>query len=71
MQDTTFEYHNIVDSKYWEPVYGEEKSQYQPYLPDTYTVVIYQSVNKALNKVGFNYLHSVNGNGYGGLSSVR
>ena len=67
MQDNTFEYQNIVDSKYWEPLYGEENSQYQPSLPYTYTVAIYQLVNKALNKVGFNCLHSVNGNRYGGV----
>ena len=33
VQDTTHEYRNLVDSKWWEPSTGKEKSQEKPSLP--------------------------------------
>ena len=40
LQEATREYHNIVNSKRWEPATGKEKSQEQPSLPKAYIVDI-------------------------------
>ena len=40
VQEATREYHNIVNSKRWEPATGKEKSQEQPSLPKAYIVDI-------------------------------
>ena len=34
------EYHDLVDSNWWEPATSKEKSQDQPSLPKAYTVAI-------------------------------
>ena len=49
VQEAMQEYRNIVDSKQWEPATSKEKYQDQLSLPKAYTVVIEQSINKALN----------------------
>ena len=71
VQEDTREYRELVNSNQWEPATRKEKSQDQPLLSKSYTVDIYQWFKKALNKFGFKILHSVNGSGSGGGSSVR
>ena len=53
VQEATKEYHDLVDSKRWEPPTSKEKSQDQPSLPKAYTVAIEQYINKALKQVDF------------------
>ena len=60
-----------MDSKRWEPATIKEKSQDQPSLPKAYTVVIEQSINKALKQVDFKSRRSGNGSGSGRGSSAR
>ena len=64
-------YRDIVGSKRWEPATSSEKSQDQPSLPKSRTVVIEQSINQALNQVDFNSRRSVNVSGSGKGSSAR
>ena len=64
-QEATREYHNLVDSKRWEPVTSKEKSQDQPSLPKAYTVPIEKSINKVLKQVDFKSLRSGNDSGSG------
>ena len=45
------DFRDLVDSKRWEPDTSKENSQDQPSIPKAYTVVIEQSINKALNQV--------------------
>ena len=71
VQEATQEYHNIVDSKRWEPATSKEKSQDQPSLPKAYNVAIEQSINKALKQVDFKSRRSGNGSGSGKGSSAR
>ena len=71
VQEVTQEYHDLVDSKRWEPATSKEKSQDQPSLPKAYTMAIEQSINKALKQVDFKSLHSRNGSGSGKGSSDR
>ena len=40
VQEATREYHDLVNSKRWEPATRKEKSQDQPSLPKAYTVFI-------------------------------
>ena len=42
VQEDTREYRDLVDSKRWEPAASKEKSQGQPSLLKSYTVVIEQ-----------------------------
>ena len=65
VQEATREYHDLVDSKRWEPATSKEKSQYQSSLLKAYTVAIEQSINKALKQVDFKSHHSGNGSGSG------
>ena len=60
-----------MDSKRWEPATSKEKSQKQPLLPKAYTVAIEQSINEALNQVGFKSRRSENGSGSVRGSSAR
>ena len=60
-----------MDSKWWEPAIRKENSQEQPSLLKAYTVVIEQSIKKALKKVDFNSRHSVNVSGSGGGLSTK
>ena len=71
VQEATREYRNHVDSKRWEPITSKEKSQDQPSLPKAYTLVIEQSINKALKQVDFKIRHSGNVSGSGRGSSDR
>ena len=71
LQEATREYHNIVNSKWWYPAIGTEKSQDQPSLPNAYNVATEQLVNKDLKKVDFKSPHSVNISGSGGGSSFK
>ena len=52
-----------MDSKRREPDTNKEKSQDQPSLPKAYTVVIEQSINKALKQVDFKSRCSGKGSG--------
>ena len=40
MQEAKREYCDLVNSKWWEPDTGKEKSQDCPSLPKSYTVII-------------------------------
>ena len=60
-----------MGSKRWELTTSKEKSQEQPSLPKACTVVIDQSINKALEQVDFKSRRSVNGSGSGGGSYDR
>ena len=71
VQEATREYRDLVDSKGWEPATSKEKSQDQTLLPKAYTVVIEQSINKALKQVNFKSRRGVNGSGSGRGSSAR
>ena len=71
VQEATREYRDLVDSKRWELTTIKEKSQDQPSLPKTYTVVIEHSINKALKQVYFRSRRSGNGSGSGKGSSTR
>ena len=71
MQEATREYHNLVDSKRWEPATSKEKSQEQPLLPKAYTVATEQSINKALKQVDNKSRRSGNGCGFGKSSFAR
>ena len=51
LQEATHKYRDLVDSKRWEPATSKEKSQYQPSLQKSYTVVIEQTINKYLKQV--------------------
>ena len=46
VQEATREYHDLVDSKWWEPATSTQKSQDQPSLPKEYTVSIQKYINK-------------------------
>ena len=65
VQEATREYHDLVDSKRWEPATSKKKSPDQPSLPKAYTVAIEQSINKALKQVNFKSGRSGNGSGSG------
>ena len=71
VQEATQEYHDLVDSKRWEPATSKEKSQYQPSLPRAYNVAIEQSINKDLKQVYFSSLRSGNNSGSVRGSSAR
>ena len=71
VQEATREYRDLVDSKRWEPATSKENSQDQPSLPKAYTVVIEQSINKALKQVDSKIHRSGNGNGSEIGSSAR
>ena len=71
VQEDMFGYHELVYSKQWDPAAIKETSQGQTFLPKSYTVEIYQSVNKDLNQVGFKILQSYNCNISGGGSYFR
>ena len=47
LQEATYEYRNLVNSKRWEPATSTEKYQEQPSLPKAYTAEIEQSENKS------------------------
>ena len=63
VQEATREYRDLVDSKRWEPATSKEKYQYQPSLRKAYTVVIEQSIKKALKHISLKILRSGNGSG--------
>ena len=71
VQEATQEYHDLGDSKRWEPDTSKENSPDQTSLPKAYTVVIEQSTNKAFKQVGFKSRHSGNFSGSGKGSSAR
>ena len=71
VQESTRKYHDLVDSKRWEPTTSKEKSQDQTPLLKAYTVAIEQAINKALNQVDDKIRRSGNGNGSGKGSSAR
>ena len=71
VQESTREYRDIVDSKWWEPATSKEKSIDQPSLPKEYTLAIEQSINKALNQVDFKSRRSGNSSGSERGSSAR
>ena len=71
VQEAMREYRDLVGSKRWELTTSKEKSQEQPSLPKACTVVIDQSINKALEQVDFKSRRSVNGSGSGGGSYDR
>ena len=51
VQEVTREYHNLVNSKRWEPDIGKENSQYQPSLSKVYTVDIEYLVKNELKQL--------------------
>ena len=65
VQDATREYHDLVDSKRWEPATIKEKSQEQTSIQKSYNVAIEQSINKYLKQVHFKSRNSGNNSGFG------
>ena len=58
VQEAIHEYHNIFESKRWEPTDSKKNSKYEPLLLKDSTVSTEATVNKTVEKVYFKSRHS-------------